>query len=255
MTLLEQFHVDIRTRFKMQEFKDIVSFRIHGPIYLICVWWLIAVISFVACAEEQMPGTDVKNQASSFEYRASHEVQSYVALCKAVYWDHMSNDREARRQLATAIRLDPSSSFLYAKLAENSIALKDYKGAEAASKAALKFNPDNADAHYSLGLLNFMRQDRRGAIREFKAVTELKPEHFKAQYHLSSLLFGIEDYSGAARAYSEMVKLRPYDPKLRTKLGISYSNSGETRKAIKEFNAVTKLSKGYLEPHFHLAYL
>jgi tetratricopeptide (TPR) repeat protein len=218
--------------------------------------------------------SNVESPISSIEHGAIPEVQGYVALCKAVYWERKgyqaAQHREraesiesfgkAREQLMSAIGLDPHSSFLYAELAEVLIHLRDYRKAALYAEESLKLNPDNADAHYSraLSLLSFAQRDRRalrGAIEEFRETAELNPEHLGAQSYLARLLFQDEDYSGAARAYSEIVKLRPYDPELRYRLGISYSGSGETAKAIREFNAAAKLRRNYMEPHFHLARL
>ncbi len=194
------------------------------------------------------------------------QVQSYVALCRAVYWRNMGNSREVKRQLEAAIRLDPRSSFLHVKLAEASYNLPAYSVAQSECETALELNPDNADAHYLLGLLNFIRYDvnrrkpvvdkfKRVAIDEFKAATTLNPEHLKAQHYLAAMLYNERDYPGAAKAYSEMVKLKPYDHRLRNRLGVCYSRSNKTEKAIKEFNAAARIHKDYLEPHFHLAYL
>jgi tetratricopeptide (TPR) repeat protein len=194
---------------------------------------------------------------------------AYAALCKAVYWERRAyqaasqgelreNYQKVREQLMSAIQIDPHSSFLYAKLAEVLIALKDFVEAEIASKESLKLNPRNADAHYSLGLLNLMRSDPRGrqvGIDELKKAVELDPEHLQAQSRLASLLYQAGEYKGASEAYSEIVKLRPYIPGLRYRLGISYMRSGEAAEAIKEFNVAVKLNRGYMEPHFHLAHL
>jgi len=226
----------------------------------------------VALATEQPVSTPVLERNEGTEHPVSSmEVQGYVALCKAVYWERMGyqaiqreerleNYVEAKKQLISAVRVDPDSSFLYAKLAEVLIHLRDYREAAIACEKALKLNPHNADAHYSRGLslLGFVQRDRRalrGAMEEFKKAAELNPEHLGAQSYLARLLFQDEDYSGAARAYSEIVKQRPYDPELRYQLGISYSRSGETAEAIREFNAAAKLRRNYMEPHFHLAYL
>ena len=200
----------------------------------------------------------------------SAEVQSYVALCKAVYWERMvtqavyhermRNYAKAKEQLELAIQVDPHSSFLYAKLAEVLIHFGDYREVVTACKESLRLNPQNADAHYSLALsyLSSAQGDRRflrGAIEEFKETAELNPEHLGAQSYLARFLFQDKDYSGASEAYSEIVKLRPYDPKLRNRLGISYSGAGEIAKAIMEFDVAAKLDKNYMEPHFHLAHL
>ena len=157
--------------------------------------------------------------------------------------------------MESAISYDPHSSFLNAKLAEVLIELKDLDEAESVCKSSLELNPDNADAYYLLGRLKLTRSDWRNAIGDFRRATELKPDYFRAQYYLASLLFKNGDYNEAAHPYSEMVRVKPYDPDLRLNLGICYYQSGKTVKAIKEFDAVTKLREDYLEPHFYLAYL
>ena len=226
--------------------------RILSVIKQFCVG--VILVSYVAVAQpaEQM----LDGSLSSIQHSADPaEVQGYTELCKAVYWEHMRGYREVKKHIVTALQLDPDSSFLYAKLAEVLIVLKEFRRATLACEKSLVLNPHNTEAHYLLGILKFVRQDRHGAIDEFKAVARLKPQHIGAQSRLSSLLFEEQDYGGAARAYSEMVKLRPYDPKLRYRLGVSYYRTGEAAKAIKEFNAVARLRKDYLEARFYLARL
>ncbi len=238
----------------------------------------ICILCLVSCLCFAFP-TTVAQSTEQIEWTAvplteDAQVQGYVALCRAVYWQNTGNSREVKRQLEAAIRLDPRSSFLHVKLAEASYALRDYRAAKSECKTALELNPDNVEAHYLFGLLNYIEYDinsrgtvanrsrrtaidklKRVAIDEFKAATTLNPEHLKAQHYLAAMLYNEADYPGAAKAYSEMVKLKPYDHRLRNRLGLCYSRSNETEKAIKEFNAAARLHKDYLEPHFHLAYL
>ena len=200
------------------------------------------------------------------EYRAIPEVQSYAALCKAIYWQNMARRaggdigrkgsyQNAREQLIEAIRFDPRSSFLYAKLAEIFLYLGDEGRAEAACKQALKLNPDNSDAHYWYGRLKYGRRDQQGAMRQFKMAAERNPENLAAQSFLASLSYDAQNFEDAARAYAMLVKFRPYEHRLRNQLGVSYMRIGETAKAIEEFNAAARLNSDYLDPHFWLARL
>ena len=256
LSVIKQLYMRITSGTQNLGFKHPVSSILYPTSCILClVFCILCFVSFAGATESEdrqimwtpMPSTEEVQQ-----------IQSYVALCRAVYWENMGNDREVKRQLESAIRLDPRSSFLYAKLARALYVLEDYRDAVDACETSLKLNPNNAEAHYLLGVLNFSRRDprsRRTAINEFRKATELKPEHFRAQYYLGSILYEQADYSGAARAYSEMIKVKPYDYKLRTRLGVSYSKSGEIEKAIKELNAAIRLYKDYLDSHFHLAYL
>ena len=186
------------------------------------------------------------------------EVQTYVYLCKAVYWDRLRKYKKAKENLEAAIKLDPDSSYLYAKLCRTLFSLKDFRGSMSACRRALVLNPKNVEAHYLAGILNLLRLDPRGrrdAIAEFKKAVELNPEHLGAQSRLASMLYEQGDYKGAAAAYEELVKIRPYDPRLRFRLGFCYSKIGEAVKGIKELEASIKINKTSLESHFHLAYL
>ena len=115
--------------------------RFKIQVILSLVFCILCFTAFAASAqpEEQRIWTPVPLTSDA-------QIQSYVALCRAVYWENMGDYRETRRQLEAAIRLNPRSSFLYAKLAETLYALRFFRDAEAACKTSLKLNSNNADA-------------------------------------------------------------------------------------------------------------
>ncbi len=222
------------------------------------VGFIIAFICIPIIAAQSM-GTD---QESS-----TPEIQSYAALSKAIYWQQMGDQipannkkrkesyENASEELKLAILSDPQSSFLYTKMAEVSFSLQNPRRANAACKKALQLNPDNGNAYYWLGRIKLVQRREQEAIDALEKATELNPEHLIAQRYLSSLLFNRNDFEGAARSYSAIVKQVPYNPRFRNRLGVSYSQIGETAKAIAEFNAAVGLNSNYLDPHFHLSYL
>ena len=228
------------------------------------------VISFM-CFSVAMAQIEKEGDSDAAQYRAAPEVQSYAALCRAIYWKHTAhrildeNERrrdyqEAKENLIAAIGFDPRSSFLYVRLAEVFIYLRDSERAKSTCKKALDLNPDNADAHYWFGRIEYASQrNRRSAIRnaisEFKKAAELNPDHLAAQSFLASLAYDTGDFQTAASAYSAIVKFRPYEPTLRNKLGISYMQIDEAAKAIKEFNAAVRLDDSDMDSHFWLARL
>lgn len=229
----------------------------------------IGIIAILLCLPSVVTAQLEEGQEfDAVQYRSTPEVQGFSALCRAMYWYHMgkqSHDdktrvksyQNAKEQLSMAIKFDPESSFLYTKLVEVFIDLKDVGKAISACKKALELNPDNVEAHYWFGRLKFATRDRQGAIREFKIAAELMPEHLGTQSILAAILYEDMDYAGAAKAFSEVVKVMPYtyDHRLRNKLGYSYMMTGKIDEAIKEFNAAARLRSNYLEPHFHLAFL
>ena len=225
----------------------------------------VSIIILFLCLSVATAQTEEEEDFDAAQYRSAPEVQSYAALCRAIYWKHTAhrtaddrerrgNYQEARGQLIAAIRSDPRSSFLYARLAEVFVYLGDDVRAKSACNKALELNPGNADAHYWSGRLKY-RRDRKGAIHEFKEAAKLNPDHIAAQSFLAALSYDTEDFQTAAGAYSAIVKFRPYEPKLRNQLGISYMKIGETAKAIKEFNAAVRLDSGDVDSHFRLARL
>ena len=226
-----------------------------------CVSIIILFLCFFVAAAQ----TVEEEGLDAAQYRSAPEIQSYAALCRAIYWKHTAHRivdergrrksyQEAREQLIAAIRFDPRSSFLYARLAEVFIYLRDPGRATSACKKALELNPGNAEAHYWFGRLKY-RRDRRGAVHEFKEAAKLNPDHLAAQSFLASISYDDGDFRTAAGAYSAIVKFRPYEPRLRNKLGTSYIKIGETAKAIEEFNAAVRLDSSDIDSHSWLARL
>ena len=203
---------------------------------------------------------------SEFQNSSNPDAKSYSDVAKAIYWEKMSQltgkddilagYKEAVNYIDEAIQLDPRSSFLHTKLAETSIALKDYDTAKSEIDTAIELDPSNADAYYLSGYLKSTKeQDRLGALAEFKKATELDPDNYNAQRFLGILALDAENYKLAANAYSQLVRLRPYEPDFRYRLGIAYSESGEVDKAIEEFKTVIMLDENNLDARLNLANL
>lgn len=196
------------------------------------------------------------------------DVKSYSAVSKSIYWEHQTaidvssgnqigiqdDYRESTNYLNEAIMLDPRSSFLHTKLAELSIAQKDYETARTEIDNALVLDQSNANAHYLSGYIKSMKiQDRPGALEEFKKAAELNPDHYNAQRLLGILAFDSGNFKLAANAYSQLVRLRPYEPSYRYRLGYAYSESGEADKAIEEYKTAIMLDENSLDSHYGLA--
>lgn len=204
------------------------------------------------------------------------DARAYFSFSKAVFLERLAQQSSSireqtiannyRKELGTylreAIELDPRSAFLRVKLAENLYMLNDVVNARNEIDIALDLDPDNADAHFLLGSIKYSTvrgtQDTKllmEAINEFKLAVKSDPEHLKAQYYLASLSYQIGDYAQAAQSYAEMIKLRPYEPDIRFRLGVSYSEIGEINKAIDAFRAVTMLREDHIDARFRLANL
>lgn len=200
---------------------------------------------------------------SELQQGSNPDAKSYSDVSKAIYWEHIAmvdrvdtqtGYKEAEKYINEAIKLDPRSSFLHAKLAEASIALKDYDTAKTEVDTAIELNSSNATAHYLSGYLKSIKgQDKSGAIVEFKKATELNPDLYNAQRFLGLLAFDVEDYKLAASAYSQLTRLRPYEPDYRYRLGVAYSELGEAHKAIEELKTAIMLDENHLQAHFKLA--
>lgn len=236
------------------------------PFFL--VFCLLYLISFCLISVSVV-AQDEESFIPSSEFRQGYDPDSasYSAVAKAVYWERSasmalsSGDqggaleayKEALSLANEAIRLDPRSSYLRAKLAELSINTEDYDAAISAADSAVELDPSNADAYYFSGYLKLRKsQDKVGALADFKKAAELEPNHLKANLYLGTLALESGNYRLASNAYAKMVKLRPYDPELRYRLAFSYSSSGEGIKAIDEYKAAIVLEDN-VKSHYGLA--
>jgi len=119
-----------------------------------------------------------------------------------------------------AIELDPQYARAYAGIAETSISLFTYLGADAemsrradgASRKALELAPDLSEAHAARGLvLSWLIEDPAAAVEHFERAIELNPKLYENYYFYARSSTGQGEYERAARLYEKAIELRPDD--------------------------------------------
>lgn len=204
------------------------------------------------------------------------EVESFSAYAKCAYLDRASlmlmaqgiqkgavtMKSDARRYLSEAVKIDPTSSFLHVKVAENALAMNDVGTAEDELKTAIMLNEKNADAYYLLGRIRYLEgkskkdeENIRSAIEYFKRAVQCNPGHVNAQNYLGTISYDMGDYSQAVEAFRELVKVRPYDAEIRYKLGTAYAEIGELDKAIEGLRAAVMIDEDHVQARTQLASL
>jgi serine/threonine protein kinase/tetratricopeptide (TPR) repeat protein len=119
-----------------------------------------------------------------------------------------------------AIERDPQYARAYAGIAESSVSLFVYVGADEAmsrradeaSRKALELAPDLSEAHAARGLvLSWLLGQPEAAVEHFERAIELDPKLYENYYFYARSSAGQGEYERAARLYEKAIELRPDD--------------------------------------------
>jgi tetratricopeptide (TPR) repeat protein len=120
------------------------------------------------------------------------------------------NDFEpARRDLDTALKLDPKLPNVQALAGTARDKTGDIKGAEEAFRAALKINPDDFEANLYLGAILSKRRDLDEARPYLERAVRLNPSSSMAGYEMGMLQSTSGQYQAAAEQLEKVVKTDP----------------------------------------------
>ncbi len=160
---------------------------------------------------------------------------------------------EAATELKKCLQLNPGFDQAMTGLAHALISQGDWAGARPWVERALKFNPQNYRAWYELGLIE-LRTNKAAAQAEYEKATTIQPNFALGQRDLGMLQFQQQNYAEAAKHLAKAVELGVNDARIFNFLGISYTQSGQLKKAVETLHEALKLEPRLAEAHLNLAY-
>ncbi len=120
------------------------------------------------------------------------------------------NDLEvARRDLETALRLNPKLPNIYTLVGTARDKTGDVKAAEPAFREALKINPDDFDANLYLGTILYKRRATEEAKPYLDRALQLRPTDTVARYESAMLKSTMGDYAAAAQQLESVTRDDP----------------------------------------------
>jgi tetratricopeptide (TPR) repeat protein len=107
---------------------------------------------------------------------------------------------------------------------------------------ALRLDPNNFELHNNLGIVYKRMGDFDRAIQEYTVAARLMPGDPMAHYNLGNVFLAQGRNGEAIREYQECVKLIPDYDEAHNNLGIAYEKMGRPNEAIAEFTKALDLN-------------
>lgn len=112
---------------------------------------------------------------------------------------------------------------------------RDYKGAEAAFKAAGELNLNDPSWHDSLGMLYMTTRQPDLAREQFEQAVQCSRYSFLARIHYAAFFTYRGQAFKATKIIRKLVEQRPYSAATHHALGINYKTTGRVAEAEREF--------------------
>jgi tetratricopeptide (TPR) repeat protein len=133
--------------------------------------------------------------------------------------------------------------------------LKEYDGAIAEFRAAVKANSKEPNVHFGLGYLLWTQRQYPEAAQEFQAELANDPNHAQARAYLADSEMQLNHPDLALPMLEEVAKTDPGLALPHLDLGILYTDSGRQAEALRELNAAVKLTPDDVNVHWRLGRL
>jgi len=166
--------------------------------------------------------------------------QSYTYLANAYL--AQKKYTEAIKTYQNSISLDPTQDSAHTNLGNIYLQQKKYNLAEREFKEAVKLNPTDTLASYTLGQLYVQTERYAEAETQFKKVSRMAPTDPNPFYSLGATYNKEKKYEDAVKVLTQAIKLRPKMEAAHMELGIAYSELGDSAKAQREVDILTKLN-------------
>jgi tetratricopeptide (TPR) repeat protein len=109
---------------------------------------------------------------------------------------------------------------------------RDFAGAEAAFRDAIRVRPAYPDPHNNLGNALKNQDDRAGAVAAFRKAIELQPQFLEAHFNLGELYYATGDMAAAVVEFRAVLGIDPDEPETLVYLGMSLSRLGRFGEAL-----------------------
>ena len=133
--------------------------------------------------------------------------------------------------------------------------LKEYDGAIAEFRAAVKANPKEPNVHFGLGYLLWTQRQYPEAAQEFKAELANDPNYAQATAYLADTDMQLNHPELALPLLEGVSKVDPGLALTHLDLGILYTDSGRQADALRELNTAAKLTPDDVNVHWRLGRL
>jgi len=133
--------------------------------------------------------------------------------------------------------------------------MKDYDGAIAQFRAAVKAAPAEPDVHFGLGYLLWTQRQYPEAASEFQAELVNNPNHVEALLYLGDTDMQLNHPELSPPLLEKSVRINPKLELAHLDLGVLYADAGRTDEALREMKTAAQLAPDDVNVHWHLGRL
>ena len=133
--------------------------------------------------------------------------------------------------------------------------LNEFEQARKDLETALQLQPSLRGLHTLVGMARDKTGDQKNAEPAFREALQENPDDFDANLYLGALLYKQRHMEEAKTYLDRAVKLKPNDQMARYESAMLKSTSGQYDEAAKELESVAKDNPNWLEPHVELTAL
>jgi tetratricopeptide (TPR) repeat protein len=133
--------------------------------------------------------------------------------------------------------------------------LNEFEQARRDLETALTLDPNLRGLHTLVGTARDKTGDQKGAEPEFRLALKENPDDFDANLYLGALLYKQRSMDEAKTYLDHALKLKPDDLMARYESAMLKSTSGDLEAATKQLESVVKDNPDWLEPHVQLTTL
>lgn len=153
---------------------------------------------------------------------------------------------EAKHELETAIRLNPSDSISHNNMGRVYYKKGLIKEAMQEFNISLSLNRNNPDSYNMRGIINIEQGDFEKGILQFQIALRLKPSDADILTNLGIAYYRTKQFDKAIQQYQNAIKLVPEQITAHYNLGNVYLTKGLKDKAQEEFEITLRLQADYL---------
>lgn len=186
-------------------------------------------------------------------------VGTLIALLITLTWVQVSYWKNARTLFEHAISVNdnkaPSFVIVYNNLGHALASERQYEGAVAQYRQAIKINPHYAAVHNNLGaaLNELKRYDE--AIKSFQQAINIEPDYAEAHNNLANALRQKGEVKQAIVYYDNAIRLKGDYAEAHFNLGVMLSQQGRYEEAVEQYRRALQVKPDFVLAHDNLASL
>ncbi len=163
--------------------------------------------------------------------------------------------RRAGLVLVERVAAEGNSADAYLLAGSTWLDVNEFESARRDLETALKLNPSLPGIHTILGMALDKCGDQKAAEPELRQALALNGNDFEANLYMGAILFKRRDVDNAGAYLERALKIKPSSALAQYEMGLVENAKGQLEAAVTDLEAASKQDPNWLEPHVELTAL